>query len=557
MSTSKPIGPIPTASGVSPALNTNHPETRGSRVSARWRIVGWMVLTTAIVLLAVVASMRSILIGQVNQAANEGIVQEVKELKTFDEKGIDPSTTKKFTSDTKMFENYLSRQTPATNEAFVAVSGDNIRFLDNATDDAGELFAQDKAEVDRLITSDKSSGVEETPYGTMRWGRADTKNGSSLLVLQFTDPAEEQVNQQTLILVAVATGGLVLTAAIAWVVAGQILLPVRRIIELATEINDQDLSGRIPVEGRDDIARAAHSVNSMLDRLESAYGRQRHFVAEARVHLNRPLDKSLNALSGVPGDGPAVARSSLWDMRRTLADLSLLADAQTPGFLHRGHVSVPAMLVHVLQEANRLSPHHNWQLNDVPETTALLDRDAVQAALLQLARNAADHTVTGGNITIAGVILDPDNTGRYKQSVVPESAEASVLNGPALRVCVANQGEPLAPESVRAMVEDYRSAAQEEIGQTDSSTQTASINLSATTTEPETTNSDQERVLGMGLGLAVARSVADAHHGSLWVTSDPSGVTTVGLDLPLHIDSAAAAAEKHQATVAEAMETER
>ena len=33
-------------------------QERGSRVSARWRIVGWIVLTTAIALLAVVVTMR-------------------------------------------------------------------------------------------------------------------------------------------------------------------------------------------------------------------------------------------------------------------------------------------------------------------------------------------------------------------------------------------------------------------------------------------------------------------------------------------------------------------
>ncbi|MDO5618912.1 HAMP domain-containing protein [Kocuria sp.] len=536
MSRSTPIGPTPGGATSTPADSAptggQTTENRGSKVSARWRIVGWMVLTTGIVLLAIVASMRSILLGQVAQAANEGIVQEVEEFQTFVGEGVDPTTAEPFTSETELLERYLSRQTPATDEAFIAVTDERIMFLDNAAHDAGELLAQDNAEIERLMTSPAASGVDDTEYGTMRWGRAETEGGSALLVLQFTDPAREQVNQQTFILVAVAAGGLVLTAAIAWFVAGQILLPVRRISELATAIDDQDLSARIPVDGRDDIARAAHSVNGMLDRLEYAYGRQRHFVAEARVHLNRPLDQSLRALDGVTGQGPSNARTSLLDMRRTLGDLALLADAQTPGFLHRKEISVPAMMVHVLQESTRMSPQHNWILNTVPETSAHLDREAVQAALLQLARNAADHTATAETITLSGTVLDPEDTGMYAGAVVPESAEASALSGPVLRVAVANQGQPLAPEAARAMIEDYRSAAQEEI--------------------------DQDRVLGMGLGLAVARSVADAHHGSLWVTSDPSGITTVGLDLPLAPEhTAASTSEQHQAQVAEAMEADR
>ena len=66
-------------------------QERGSRVSARWRIVGWIVLTTAIALLAVVVTMRSLLQGQVDQAADAGIVQEVEEFRTFVDEGVDLS----------------------------------------------------------------------------------------------------------------------------------------------------------------------------------------------------------------------------------------------------------------------------------------------------------------------------------------------------------------------------------------------------------------------------------------------------------------------------------
>ena len=63
-------------------------QERGSRVSARWRIVGWIGLTTAMALLAVVVTMRSLLQGQVDQAADAGIVQEVEEFRTFVDEGV-------------------------------------------------------------------------------------------------------------------------------------------------------------------------------------------------------------------------------------------------------------------------------------------------------------------------------------------------------------------------------------------------------------------------------------------------------------------------------------
>lgn len=44
-------------------------EKTGSSVSARWRIVGWIVLTTAMTLLVVLIGVRSILMARVDQAA--------------------------------------------------------------------------------------------------------------------------------------------------------------------------------------------------------------------------------------------------------------------------------------------------------------------------------------------------------------------------------------------------------------------------------------------------------------------------------------------------------
>lgn len=92
------------------------------------------------------------------------------------------------------------------------------------------------------------------------------------------------------------------------------------------------------------------------------------------------------------------------------------------------------------------------------------------------------------------------------------------------------------------MIEQYRSAALSEASGGSSSTEESA---------------DEG---GMGLGLAVARAVADAHGGSLWVASEPDGRTSVGLDLPLvqpdrqELDETDSAAQDR---VAEAMRVER
>lgn len=518
-------------------------QERGSRVSARWRIVGWIVLTTAIALLAVVVTMRSLLQGQVDQAADAGIVQEVEEFRTFVDEGVDPRTAQPFASEAELMERYLSRQTPATHEAFIAVADGDVSYLDNAADDAGELLAADAAELDSLLADPSASGVRDTEHGSVRWGRVDTEDGSAFLVLQFTDPAHDDVDQQVLLLVGVAAGGLALTALIAWFAAGQILLPVRRIAAVAQRVSGHDLSPRVPVEGRDDISSTAQAVNGMLDRLEDSFNRQSHVAAEVERHLARPLEACRRDLeTGSQGsDGLSSAelsrlRRRMQEMQRSLADLSLLADAQRPGALRMRPTAAAPLVVRLRHDLAQRFPRRSWELDDAPDLTAPMDAAAVSAAMSQLARNAVDHTEDGERIQLSAAVAEP-------QSQDDENAEVSAAaQGRVLRLSVTNAGRPLSAEQARAMIEQYRSAALSEASGGSSSTE------------------ESADVGGMGLGLAVARAVADAHGGSLWVASEPDGRTSVGLDLPLvqpdrqELDETDSAAQDR---VAEAMRVER
>ncbi|MGW4859250.1 ATP-binding protein [Kocuria palustris] len=519
-------------------------QERGSRVSARWRIVGWIVLTTAIALLAVVVTMRSLLQGQVDQAADAGIVQEVEEFRTFVDEGVDPRTAQPFASEAELMERYLSRQTPATHEAFIAVADGDVSYLDNAADDAGELLAADTAELDSLLADPSASGVRDTEHGSVRWGRVDTEDGSAFLVLQFTDPAHDDVDQQVLLLVGVAAGGLALTALIAWFAAGQILLPVRRIAAVAQRVSGHDLSPRVPVEGRDDISSTAQAVNGMLDRLEDSFNRQSHVAAEVERHLARPLEACRRDLeTGSQGsDGLSSAelsrlRRRMQEMQRSLADLSLLADAQRPGALRMRPTAAAPLVVRLRHDLAQRFPRRSWELDDAPDLTAPMDAAAVSAAMSQLARNAVDHTEDGERIQLSAAVAEPQSQSQSQDDEVSAAAQGRVL-----RLSVTNAGRPLSAEQARAMIEQYRSAALSEASGGSSSTEESA---------------DEG---GMGLGLAVARAVADAHGGSLWVASEPDGRTSVGLDLPLvqpdrqELDETDSAAQDR---VAEAMRVER
>jgi signal transduction histidine kinase len=77
---------------------------------------------------------------------------------------------------------------------------------------------------------------------------------------------------------------------VGWVLAGRALAPVDRITQVAREIEASDLSRRIDLQGPDDeLTRLGNTFDSMLDRLEGAFGAQRSFLASTSHDLRTPL----------------------------------------------------------------------------------------------------------------------------------------------------------------------------------------------------------------------------------------------------------------------------
>ncbi|MCP4684878.1 MAG: HAMP domain-containing protein, partial [bacterium] len=57
----------------------------------------------------------------------------------------------------------------------------------------------------------------------------------------------------------------------------------------ALEIEETDLSQRIPVESRDELGRLGSTLNQMIERLEKAFKRQQQFTGDASHELRTPL----------------------------------------------------------------------------------------------------------------------------------------------------------------------------------------------------------------------------------------------------------------------------
>jgi signal transduction histidine kinase len=83
---------------------------------------------------------------------------------------------------------------------------------------------------------------------------------------------------------------LVVVGFVTWSVAGRVLAPVDAIRREVEAISVKELHRRVPdPPGRDEIARLASTMNSMLERLEKAAVRERRFVSDASHELRSPV----------------------------------------------------------------------------------------------------------------------------------------------------------------------------------------------------------------------------------------------------------------------------
>ncbi len=89
----------------------------------------------------------------------------------------------------------------------------------------------------------------------------------------------------------VALGAMTIVSVVAgWVLAGRALRPLRDITATARRVSGENLGERISLEGpADELKELADTFDGMLARLDSAFGSQRHFVANASHELRTPL----------------------------------------------------------------------------------------------------------------------------------------------------------------------------------------------------------------------------------------------------------------------------
>lgn len=423
--------------------------------------------------------------------------RRLAEFRTLAETGLDPATGAPFATADGLVSTALVRTIPEPTMGELGIVGGRVAW--SAPDEVPVRLEEDPAFTahvvalaagDGVVRGTLTTDVTRYEYLVIPVRLPDAAPGADALVFAYDLGAEiaelESRYRWRLLSGAVA---LLLSGALVWLLVGRLLEPIGWVRDTAREITETDLSRRIPVRGRDDLAELTGTVNGMLDRLEATFAGQRRLLDDVGHELRTPLTIVRGHLEVMDEHDPADAASTralaldeLDRMNRLVADLLLLAGSERPGFVAPERVHVGALLDDVLEKARPLGDRR-WRLDDFPDAEADLDAQRVTQALLQLAANAVAHSEPGSAITL-GARVDADR----------------------VRLHVRDEGEGIAPEQQERIFERFTRAGDRP--------------------------ADGSARAGLGLGLTIVRSIAEAHGGRVEVASSPGRGSEFTLDLP-------------------------
>lgn len=280
---------------------------------------------------------------------------------------------------------------------------------------------------------------------------------------------------QTYIVVALIA--LLLVGFVAWFVAGRLLKPIRLLRKAAAENTATNLSGRIPVTGRDDLSELTMTINGMFERLENAFSSQRRLIDDVGHELKTPITiirghlELLDADSRADVDATkALAIDELDRMSALVSEISLLAESGTPQFIERRETDIDALTGSVAAKAGALDPAREWDVESRADGTVFVDAGRLTQAWLQLASNAAKYSTAGTRISL-GSRRETTRTGEW------------------LLLLVRDRGPGIPAEAQERIFERFGRL--------------------------ETSRGED----GSGLGLAIVSAIATAHGGTVSLTS--------------------------------------
>ncbi len=338
-------------------------------------------------------------------------------------------------------------------------------ILTNRMNEASVLWFYYQAPTDRFFVVTQSSYVLDQTLATFRSAVAIT---------------------------AVVT--LVMAGILGYFLVSRMLEPVQEITRSAKEIEEKNLSRRLPVVTRDELGELASTLNQTFARLEAAFVREREFTADASHELRTPLaiaqgEATLALKEKRSRDQYQKALESISDQisrASTLINrLLFLARSDDRLELVVSRVNLESLLTEAAADARVLCEPKKialqWEPPAGEEFSVSGDLGRLRELFLNLLENAVRYTPEGGSITIG-----------LRQE------------GGYAKVSVRDTGIGIAPEHLPRIFERFYR-----------------VDKSRSRAEG-----------GAGLGLAICKHIAEMHRGKIEVESRVGVGSTFTVFLP-------------------------
>ena len=328
----------------------------------------------------------------------------------------------------------------------------------------------------------------------------DPSSGETIMLVQTGDSlaaiteAQRELWRYTLV---VGIGGSVVMLLVGFFILQRGFRPLDTILSRVTGIGSRSLAVRIPEEPRPpELQQLAETLNSMLQRLETAFRSRETFIASVSHDLRTPLTVLQGQIDVLlmQRSMDEEARRSLERMAREVTRLSrmtsnLLLNAQLESnpVLASGGIELRELLAEIDREGRVLAEGLDLTVS-VPGIVYIPgDYDLVKQMVLNVVDNAIKFTPPGGAV---------------KLSLGSDDSHAIIE--------VSDTGQGIPAESLTRITEPFYKA----------------------------DISGKSGRGGTGLGLAIVKQVIDLHHGKLEIQSQEGTGTTITMRLPLTPDAA-------------------